>query len=192
MLSRFPYDSSPCDSWRLAWADRLWRLSRLIPSDRGGETVLDYSVYDARRAGFGKVVFVIRRALEAVPGAHRDARIRNPASRVQLCVSGNYFRLPGKPARAGRSGRTLGGTGTRLVCAANAVNSPFATINAVRSYGGGGIPELADFLSRPIPAGESRAGLHAVGFSLVNTLSEHGCRISGAFARSMPGAGAGG
>jgi hypothetical protein len=154
---------------------RYGGLKQIDPVGPGGETILDYSIYDAIRAGFGKVVFVIRRDIEAAfresIGARFEKRI--PVSYVfqELNRVPAWFVPP--PSR-----QKPWGTGHAILLAAEAVREPFAVINADDFYGA----RSYELLAAHLRSASSDYGM--VGFTLKNTLSEFGtvargiCRIS--------------
>lgn len=145
---------------------RYGGLKQLDPVGPSGEIILDYSVDDALRAGFGKVVFVIRREMldqfrESV-GARYEGRIPVEYAFQELEP------LPG--GRVSPAARTKPwGTGHAVLAAAPLVKGPFAVINADDYYGPGGFDNLALFLRGAGP------GQYAmVGYRLERTLSDHG------------------
>ena len=143
--------------------------------ENGRETILDYSVYDALRAGFDRVVFVIRRDMEASFKEIVAARFRRHIA-VEY-VFQDLDKLP--PGFSVPFGRTKPwGTTHAILMAADAINGPFAVINADDFYGAEGYRVLAQHL---------RLGTQdyaMVGFVLRNTLSEFGsvargvCKVS--------------
>ena len=149
---------------------RYGGLKQIDPVGPNGEIVVDYSVYDALRAGFDKIVFVIRKEIE---DAFRERIGRTVESRVETAyVLQELGRLP-----AGHSlpvGRTKPwGTGHAILCARDSVATPFAAINADDFYGRTAFTALARHLRN---AGDS-GGIYdyaMVGYVLENTLSEHG------------------
>lgn len=145
---------------------RYGGLKQVDPVGPAGETVLDYAVYDALRAGFRRVVFVIRRDFEALFREKIGARY---AGRVE--VDYVFQSLDALPAgRQPPSGREKPwGTGHAVWCARDAVTDNFAVINADDFYGADSFAQLAGFLTQ-------RRGTEfaMVGFRLANTLSEHG------------------
>lgn len=145
---------------------RYGGLKQLDPVGPGGETMLDYSVYDALRAGFSKVVFVIRRDFE---DAFRERIVAKYAGRIAVeCVFQSLDALPaGLSVPPGRE--KPWGTGHAAWCAREAVKEPFAVINADDFYGADSYRALAGFLRRAAP---NEAAM--VGFRLKNTLSEAG------------------
>jgi NDP-sugar pyrophosphorylase family protein len=145
---------------------RYGGLKQIDPVGPSGETVLDYAVYDAVRAGFGRVVFLIRRDFEE---AFRSAVTSKYAGRVDVGFAyQSVADLPaGCPSAAGRE--KPWGTGHAVWCARGALEGPFAVINADDFYGAGSFRLLAGFLGR---AGGARFAM--VGFRLDRTLSENG------------------
>jgi NDP-sugar pyrophosphorylase family protein len=159
---------------------RYGGLKQIEPVGPSGETLLDYAVFDALRAGFGRVVFVIRRDFEEVFRAKVGGRY---AGRTEVGYA--FQELDALPAGfAPLAGREKPwGTGHALWCARNAVGGNFAAINADDFYGADAFARLASFLQAPDgPAtGVQRTAL--AGFRLADTLSDHGpvsrgvCRI---------------
>jgi NDP-sugar pyrophosphorylase family protein len=134
-----------------------------------GEAVLDYSVFDALRAGFGKVVFVIRREIEAsfretVGDKYQGrAEVRYVFQELDLLPPG--FFPPGNRSKPW-------GTGHATFLAEPAVEEPFAVVNADDFYGADAYRLISDHLQR---AGEGLTHDYAmVGYVLRETLSEHG------------------
>jgi dTDP-glucose pyrophosphorylase len=149
---------------------RYGGLKQVDPMGPSGETVLDYSIHDARRAGFGRVLFVIRRDFEA----EFRSRIGDRYS-GRIGVDYAFQAIDDLPAgHAVPEGRVKPwGTGHAVWCARSALDGPFAVVNADDFYGAGSFHALADFL-RAAPAAGG-VPVHAmVGFRLGNTLSENG------------------
>lgn len=143
----------------------LKQLDGLGPS---GETIMDYSIYDAIRAGFGKVVFIIRRSFEA---DFREKILSKYEGRIAVeVVFQDMDNLPeGFSVPEGRE--KPWGTNHATMMAKTAVNEPFAVINADDFYGRSGFAVLADKLREV--AGESNKYC-MVGYRVGNTLSESG------------------
>jgi choline kinase len=167
---------------------RYGGLKQIDPVGPSGETVLDYAVFDARRAGFGRVVFVIRRDFEEIFREKIGARYAG-----KIAVDYVFQSLDALPAGfAVPAGREKPwGTGHAVWCAREAVKENFAVINADDFYGADSFAQLAKFLGsetvggalRPdfgasvsghktLPAAKAKFAM--VGFRLANTLSEHG------------------
>jgi dTDP-glucose pyrophosphorylase len=154
---------------------RYGGLKQIDPVGPSGETLLDYAVYDAIRAGFARVVFVIRRDFEE---AFRSAVTSKYEGRVAVgFVYQSVAELPSGCAPAPGRERPWG-TGHAVWCARGALDGPFAVINADDFYGAGSFSLLAAFLGRA-----EGARFAMVGFRLDRTLSENGtvsrgiCRV---------------
>ncbi|MFZ4768103.1 MAG: nucleotidyltransferase family protein [Roseimicrobium sp.] len=150
---------------------RYGGLKQLDPMGPHGETVLDYSVFDALRAGFGKVVFVIRRDFEeefkTKVGSRFDQKVAVEYAFQSLTDLPEGFSVP--------EGRTKPwGTTHAVLAAEQLIHEPFAMINADDFYGHDAFAKLADDLRKPRPAGATVKNYSMVGFQLRNTLSEHG------------------
>lgn len=144
----------------------LKQMDKLGPS---GETLLEYSVFDAIRAGFGKVVFVIRKDIEA---DFKESIFHKIAGRI--AVDYVFQELNGLPDGYSVPADRVKpwGTGHAILVAAEKVKEPFAVINADDFYGPGSFKLLADFLtSSAIASGKTYS---MVGFRLEKTLSEFG------------------
>jgi len=147
---------------------RYGGLKQIDPMGPSGETILDYSVFDALRAGFGKVVFIIR------PDFEKDFRERIAAKFAGRIDVGFAFQtidqLPaGFSVPTGRE--KPWGTTHAILCARDAVSTPFAVINADDFYG----RDSYATLGRHLAALSNESTAYAmVGFTLKNTLSEHG------------------
>ncbi len=140
---------------------------QIAPVDDAGHIIIDFSIYDAIRAGFGKVVCVIKPEMEA---DFRRAIGDNIARHVELKYA--YQVLDAIPAGfAVPEGRTKPwGTGHATLCALKEVDGPFAVINADDFYGRDAFAAAARFLLE-----EGDPNEHAmVGYNIENTLTENG------------------
>ena len=155
----------------------VWVLSAGIGSRYGGikqidgfgphgETIMDYSLFDAIRAGFTKVVFIVREEiLETVrekfePKAKGRIEIDFVVQSLDKMVPAQYR----NPERV-----KPWGTGHAVLCAKDVIHEPFVVINADDFYGRDSFASIADFFRR------ENSGAHAmVGYTLKNVLSEHG------------------
>ena len=158
---------------------RYGGLKQVDPVGPAGETVLDYAVFDALRAGCTKAVFVIRRDFEALFREKIGARY---AGRILVdYVFQSLDRLPaGFTPPAGRE--KPWGTGHAVWCARDVVRENFAVINADDFYGADSFRQLAGFLEKtraPDAGRQTPAEFAMVGFRLANTLSEHGAVARG-------------
>jgi choline kinase len=132
-----------------------------------GETIMDYSIYDAIRAGFGKVVFIIRKEFEENFKANFDKKLNGKIETVYVDQNLNEF-VNGYPVPAER--KKPWGTAHAVLCAKNVVNEPFAVINADDFYGLDAFEKAAAFLNKDVT--ENKYSI--VGYNLSNTLSEYG------------------
>lgn len=132
-----------------------------------GETIMDYSVFDAVRAGFGKVVFVIARHFEQ---DFREKVLSKYEGHVPVeVVFQSVDALPeGFTPPADRV--KPWGTGHAVLMGRSVIDEPFAVINADDFYGRGGFEALACFLS----SADGRGQYCMVGYRVGNTLSESG------------------
>lgn len=152
---------------------RFGGLKQVEPVGPGGEAILDFSVFDAKRAGFTKVVFVIKHQIE-------EEFKRLVGSRVEKHLPVEYVfqetdLLPeGYKCPAGR--KKPWGTGQAVWCCKDAVNMPFAVINADDFYGAQSYRQIIRGL-------KEKNSCCMVGFRLGNTVTENGtvsrgiCRI---------------
>ena len=149
---------------------RYGGLKQADPIGPNGELIIHYSVYDALKAGFGHVVFLIRRDIE---DAFRE-RIGNEVER-HTDVTYVFQDLDNVPAGfAIPDGRTKPwGTGHALLCCKNAAHGNFAAINADDFYGATAFAALGDYLRSAADTPDGY-GYSMVGYVLRNTLSEHG------------------
>jgi len=133
-----------------------------------GEILMEYSVYDAVRAGFTRVVFIITREICKVIHALFDERLRAAGVEVEYAIQDfsslpSFYRVP--PER-----KKPFGTTHALLCAKRAVAEPFAVINADDYYG----REAVEALYKEITAMPARGRAAMVGFKLKNTVSRSG------------------
>ncbi len=142
----------------------LKQLDQLGP---GGETIMDYSVYDAMRAGFGKVVFVIRKSFEK---EFREIFVDKLAGKIDVELVFQEldnlplgFNLPPERTKPW-------GTGHAILVAKNAINTPFAVINADDFYGAEAYQSAYHFLTSQVSPNEYAM----CGYQLGNTLSDFG------------------
>ncbi len=147
---------------------RYGGLKQIDPVGPSGEIMLDYSVFDALRAGFGRVVFIIRRDIES---AFREVVDRKIAR--ALPVDYAFQALEDLPAGfAPPAGRTKPwGTGHAILSARQVVKEPFAVINADDFYGRPAYAVMARALSQ---AALDSTEFFLAGYSVSDTLSDHG------------------
>ncbi len=146
---------------------RYGGLKQMDPVGPAGEIVLDYSIFDAVRAGFGRVVFVIRRDIEKpfreLVGAKWEPRIPCAYAFQDLADVPAGFAVPADRAKPW-------GTAHAIRAGRHEIAGPFAAINADDFYGAASFRALAGHLT----AETSAAGHCMVAFRLGQTLSEHG------------------
>jgi hypothetical protein len=159
---------------------RFGSLKQVAGLGPAGETVLEYSVYDAIRAGFSKVVFVIRKDFETLfresVGAKFEKRIDTAYAFQDLTDLPDPFRPP--------AGRTKPwGTAHAVLAARSQVKTPFAVINADDFYGADSFVQLARFL-KAVPSERTvPEEFCMVAYELGRTLSVNGtvsrgiCRV---------------
>ena len=144
---------------------RYGGLKQLDPVGPDDETIMDYSIFDARRAGFGKVVFVIRKEIEKVFKEKIGTRYEKRVP-VEYAFQETSDLIPGFSQPEGRT--RPWGTTHAILMAASVIHEPFGVINADDFYGASSYRLLAQQLQ----SGTSDYAL--VGFVLRNTLSEFG------------------
>lgn len=146
---------------------RFGGCKQITPVDDRGHVIIDYSIYDALRAGFGRIVCVIKPEMEADFRSAIGDRIARRADLVYAYQT--IDRLPeGFSVPEGRV--KPWGTAHAVLCAADAIEGDFAAINADDYYGPGGFQAACDFLTSP-----HDANCHAmVGYRIENTLTENG------------------
>ncbi len=148
---------------------RFGGLKQVASVGPNGEKLIEYAVYDAMRAGFGKVVFIIKKAIEeefkAAIGSRLEAQIPVEYVFQELDRLPEGFSVP--------DGRTKPwGTGHAVMCCAGVIDTPFAVINADDYYGSECFQLLADFFEKS--TAEDTLHCAMVGYVLDNTLTENG------------------
>ncbi len=155
---------------------RFGGLKQITPVDGHGHVIIDFSLYDAYRAGFRKVAFIIKHEIEDDFKEFIGRRMEK-----YFDVKYIYQQLDRLPAGYGvPEGRVKPwGTGHAVLCAASAVDGPFAVINSDDFYGRSAYTALYDYLVSDKPENE-----HAmVAYLLKNTVTENGyvargiCRV---------------
>ena len=158
---------------------RYGGLKQLDGLGPNGETIMDYSVYDALQAGFGKIVFVIRHDFEQ---EFRDKVISKYAGHIDTdVVFQDIDNIPEGFKRNPERTKPWG-TGHAVLMGKNAINEPFAVINADDFYGRDAFDVVARQLS------ESKPGEYSlVGFRVGNTMSPNGSVARGVCATDANG-----
>ncbi len=149
---------------------RYGGLKQIDPVGPNGEIIMEYSIFDAIRAGFSKVVFIIKKEIE-------ENFRRVIGNKIESLIEVEYvfqsienvpegFKVPEDRVKPW-------GTGHAVLSAKNAVKTPFAVINADDFYGAGTYKLLHDYLSSNSQTGD-KLRYCMVGFILENTLTENG------------------
>lgn len=132
-----------------------------------GETILEYSIYDAIRAGFGKVVFIVRQEILEESKELFLPKLEGKIE-VEFVLQSLESFVPSELKQADR--KKPYGTAHAVLCAKDAIKEPFAVINADDFYGQASFQSIGKFLTS-----EVRPDLHAmVGYAVQNVLSENG------------------
>jgi hypothetical protein len=183
---------------------RYGRLKQLEPVGPGGEALLDYSVFDAWRAGFSRVVLVIRRELEEDFRRHLDGRWPEALEVVfhhqdlgdlpgvsPVPASGEGAPAPGEApeslASLASHRRKPWGTAHAVLTARDLLPGPFAVVNADDFYGRSAFAQAAGLLANHVGPGPGETPVFGLlTYTLADTLSGHGgvsrgiCRLDGA------------
>ena len=149
---------------------RFGGIKQMEPIGPNGEMIIDYSVYDAIKAGFNRIVFIIREDIESDFKSAIGDRL---AKFIDVeYVFQNIDNLP-KGIDYPSSRKKPWGTGHAVFCARDKVEHPFAVINADDFYGETSFEKIADHL-RNMDNSSTKENYCMVGFDLHNTLSENG------------------
>lgn len=148
-------------------ASRYGSMKQVEGFGPSGETIMDYSIFDAIRAGFGKVVFIIRKEFaenfQAIFEPKLKGRIQTEYVFQELSSFTEGYQFPAERTKPW-------GTAHAVLCAKDAVKEPFAVINADDFYGHNAFSNAAAFLK----VGCTPENYAIVGYDLLKTLSEHG------------------
>lgn len=149
---------------------RYGGLKQIDAIDKEGHIIIDFSIYDAVRAGFRDITFIIKKEIEAdfreVMDKHlagKDVRVSYVYQEIDKLPSG--FEVP--------KGRVKPwGTAHAIACCRGIVNAPFAVINADDYYGANAFSEIYEFLKNTKNDGKSHYAM--VGYKVKNTVTEEG------------------
>jgi len=148
---------------------RYGSLKQIDPVGPSGETIIDYSIYDAIRAGFGKVVFIIRKSFEQ---DFKDLFINKLQPFIQVeYVFQEIDKVPDDVEISPERTKPWG-TAHAILMAKDVINEPFAVINGDDFYGAGAFQTMADYLNSLTAQQQTQYAL--VGYQVGNTMSEHG------------------
>lgn len=146
---------------------RYGGLKQIDAIGTSGEAIIEYSIYDAIRAGFGKVVFVIRKSIEEAFKAKFAGKFEDKIEVTYVFqeLDTPVARLTEFPPR-----EKPWGTGHAVLVAKDVIHEPFAVINADDYYGKEAYQQIADFLTTK--CAEDHYAM--IGYTLRNTLSDNG------------------
>ncbi|RYY22922.1 MAG: nucleotidyltransferase [Chitinophagaceae bacterium] len=148
-------------------ASRYGSMKQIQSFGPGGETIMDYSIYDAIRAGFKKVVFIIRKEFakdfEGIFEEKLEGKIEIGYVYQELTAFLNGHELPAERTKPW-------GTAHAVLCAKDAIREPFAVINADDFYGRDAFEKAYQFLTRDV----NDSTYSIIGYELLKTLSENG------------------
>ncbi|HSB92166.1 MAG TPA: sugar phosphate nucleotidyltransferase [Flavitalea sp.] len=148
-------------------ASRYGSMKQIQSFGPGGETIMDYSIYDAMRAGFKKVVFIIRESFAQEFKDIFEPKLKGKIETDYVYQDLNSF-LEGRSVPEGRT--KPWGTAHAVLCAKDAIKEPFAVINADDFYGRDAFEKAYRFLT-----GECSSDTYSIiGYELTKTLSENG------------------
>ena len=148
---------------------RYGGLKQMDPMGRNGEVILDYSIFDAKRAGFKRVIFLIKHEIEndfkRLVGSHLSEQLEVRYAFQELDKLPEGYAVPAERKKPW-------GTGHAVLCCADLVDAPFAVINADDYYGPEAFRLAYDALTH-LEDGD-RMNWMMVGYRLKNTLTENG------------------
>ena len=149
---------------------RYGGLKQIDKVDEAGHIIIDYSIYDAMKAGFRDVTFIIKKEIEADFREVMDAHLAGKDINVKY-VYQEIDKLPeGFSVPEGR--RKPWGTAHALLCCLDTVNAPFAVINADDYYGAHAFEKIYEFLKNT--SDDEKYHYAMVGYRIKNTVTEQG------------------
>jgi NDP-sugar pyrophosphorylase family protein len=134
-----------------------------------GETIIDYSIYDAIKAGFGKIVFIIRKDFSEEFEKIFNEKLKNSDVEIKYVYQA-LDSFTGKDNKVPDNRQKPWGTAHAMLCAKDAIKEPFAVINADDFYGREPYEQMVDFLLKEC----SEKRYSVMGYEIGNTLSDHG------------------
>lgn len=147
---------------------RYGSLKQMDTFGPNGEAIIEYSIYDAIKAGFGKIVFVIREEISEDFKAFFEPKLRG---KVEIDYAFQELDNVPEGIDVPKERVKPWGTAHAVMVAKDAIKEPFAVINADDFYGQGSYTVLADYLKG---IGNDSEAYCMVGYKLENTLSEYG------------------
>ncbi len=146
---------------------RYGGLKQVDPLGPEGEALIEFSIYDAIRAGFGKVVFVIRENIEDIFREKIGDKFKD---RIEVAYAFQEINTPVPGVEEIPHREKPWGTAHAVLVARDVIEEPFAVINADDYYGISAFQSMADFLQKEC----SPETYAMIGYELKNTLSDHG------------------
>ena len=145
-------------------------IKQLEPVGPNGEIIMDYSIYDAIKSGFNKIIFIIRKDIEKDFKEVIGNRIEKICSKLNVEVHYSYQELDNIPSnfKVPKDRKKPWGTGHAVLSCKDIIREPFVVINADDYYGKDSFKNMYEFLS------ENNNEFCMAGFKLKNTLSDNG------------------
>lgn len=148
-------------------ASRYGSLKQVDGFGPHGETIIDYSIYDAIQAGFGKVVFIIREEFEEVMRSKFEQKL---AGKIEVDFAFQDFDLSKYGVDRVIERTKPWGTAHAVMSAKDKIDGPFCVINADDFYGTDAFEKMAKFLTDEV----SDTHMSLMGFEVGNTMSDYG------------------
>lgn len=156
---------------------RFGGLKQMTPFGMHGESLIDYSLYDALQVGFKRVIFIVNNRIHedfrSLVGSHVENRMEVQYVMQELDMLPDGLTVPPERVKPW-------GTAHAILCCKDVIDAPFCAINGDDLYGRDALRQLYNYLVEPREPGQYAM----VGFSLANTLSENGyvsrgsCQVS--------------
>ncbi len=148
---------------------RFGGLKQIEPVGPNGEFIIDYSIYDAKRCGFEKVIFIIKEenleVFEETIGKRIKPYIDVEYAFQKIDDLPEGYKVPNREKPLG--------TGHAIYCARHLIKGNFALMNADDFYGYGGIKAVSDFLDTDLNK-DNKENYALVGYKLINTITDNG------------------
>lgn len=148
---------------------RFGGLKQIEPVGPNGEFIIDYSIYDAKRCGFEKVIFIIKEenleVFEETIGKRIKPYIDVEYAFQKIDDLPEEYKVPNREKPLG--------TGHAIYCARHLIKGNFALMNADDFYGYGGIKAVSDFLDTDLNK-DNKENYALVGYKLINTITDNG------------------
>lgn len=148
---------------------RFGGLKQIEPVGPNGEFIIDYSIYDAKRCGFEKVIFIIKEenleVFEETIGKRIKPYIDVEYAFQKIDDLPEGYEVPNREKPLG--------TGHAIYCARHLIKGNFALMNADDFYGYGGIKAVSDFLDTDLNK-DNKENYALVGYKLINTITDNG------------------